>query len=59
MNVLETDFEGLFVIKPDVFEDNRGKFYEHWQKKRYYNEGIDVEFLQDDFSFSKQMIQHL
>ena len=56
MNILETDFEGLFVIKPDVFEDNRGKFYEHWQKGRYYSKGINVEFLQDDFSFSKQNV---
>ena len=56
MNILETDFEGLFVIKPDVFEDNRGKFYEHWQKERYHNKGINVEFLQDDFSFSQRHV---
>lgn len=56
MKVLKTDFEGLFVIKPDVFEDNRGKFYEHWQKDRYKAAGITVEFLQDDFSFSKKNV---
>jgi len=56
MKIIATDFEGLFVIKPDVFEDNRGKFYEHWQRERYCNAGIDVEFLQDDFSFSQKNV---
>jgi len=56
MKFSKTNFSGLFVITPDVFEDNRGKFYEHWQKERYTRNGLDVEFVQDDFSFSKRNV---
>jgi dTDP-4-dehydrorhamnose 3,5-epimerase len=57
MEVIETSFEGLKVIKPNVYRDNRGRFYEHWQEKRYYDAvGGDISFVQDDFSISKKNV---
>lgn len=52
MKIKETDFPGLLIIEPEVFEDSRGYFYESWQKERYLNAGIDAEFIQDNESRS-------
>lgn len=52
MKIKETDFPGLLIIEPKVFEDSRGYFYESWQKERYVNAGIDAEFIQDNESRS-------
>ena len=49
------DIEGLVLIKPTVFEDERGFFMETYSKKRYREEGgIDVEFVQDNHSRSSK-----
>ena len=57
MEIIETAFEGLKVIKPTVYKDNRGSFYEHWQEKRYHEAlGINISFVQDDFSISKKNV---
>jgi dTDP-4-dehydrorhamnose 3,5-epimerase len=45
--------EGIKIIKPKIYNDNRGLFYELWNKKKYANFGIKNNFVQDNFSFSK------
>lgn len=40
------------IIEPDVYPDGRGYFLETYQEKRYRKYGIDVTFVQDNFSFS-------
>jgi dTDP-4-dehydrorhamnose 3,5-epimerase len=47
-----TDFPGLVVFEPLVFEDNRGYFFEAYNKKIFLNGGVDMEFVQDNQSFS-------
>lgn len=54
MNVKETTLEGLLLIEPDCHGDRRGFFMETWQRDRYRQYGIDVEFVQDNLSQSKQ-----
>ena len=54
MKALETGIKGVLIIEPDVFEDNRGYFMETYQRQRYIELGIDVEFVQDNVSFSKK-----
>ncbi len=49
---IETGIEGLYVIKPTVFEDNRGFFMETYNKKDFDEIGIDVNFVQDNHSKS-------
>jgi dTDP-4-dehydrorhamnose 3,5-epimerase len=44
--------EGLLVIKPDVFEDERGYFFESYNEKRFLLLGMDVKFMQDNESKS-------
>lgn len=48
----ETGIEGLYVIEPTVFEDNRGFFMETYNKKDFEEIGIDTEFVQDNQSKS-------
>ena len=52
MKVLTTPIEGLLVIEPDVFFDQRGFFCETYNEKRYKEAGIDVHFVQDNQSAS-------
>ena len=48
----ETGIEGLYVIEPTIFEDNRGFFMETYNKKDFEEIGIDTEFVQDNQSKS-------
>jgi dTDP-4-dehydrorhamnose 3,5-epimerase len=52
MEIVKTPIEGLLVIKPDVFEDSRGYFFESYNREKFLNHGIDVEFMQDNESKS-------
>ena len=42
------------VIEPDVFGDNRGWFMESYSKRKLAEVGIDVDFIQDNRSFSAE-----
>jgi dTDP-4-dehydrorhamnose 3,5-epimerase len=52
MNITKTAIDGLLVIEPKIFSDSRGYFFETYQKERYKSYGIDVDFVQDNVSFS-------
>ncbi|MDY3982833.1 MAG: dTDP-4-dehydrorhamnose 3,5-epimerase family protein [Veillonellaceae bacterium] len=40
MKVTKTKLEGVVVIEPDVFGDNRGFFMESWSKRRMEEAGL-------------------
>jgi len=46
------EIEGLVLVKPMVFGDNRGFFLESYKKSEFVKNGIDVEFIQDNHSKS-------
>lgn len=52
MNVTKTHIEGLLIIEPRIFNDDRGYFYESYSKTKFADAGIDVDFVQDNQSFS-------
>jgi dTDP-4-dehydrorhamnose 3,5-epimerase len=52
MKVIPCPLEGLLLIEPDVFGDNRGFFLESWNQRRYRDAGIALDFVQDNFSLS-------
>lgn len=54
MNVIKTKIKDLLIIKPKVFGDDRGFFYETFQAERYKLAGIDATFVQDNRSRSSQ-----
>ncbi len=53
MEIIKTNIDGLLVIKPKVFEDERGYFLESYSGKRYTEAGLDFNFVQDNISKSK------
>ena len=52
MTVKETGFEGLLEIFPTLYDDNRGWFYESYNRNTYKANGISTEFVQENQSFS-------
>lgn len=54
MEFFETRIPDVLLIKPQVFEDNRGFFMETWQAKTFAQAGIHAEFVQDNHSYSEQ-----
>lgn len=52
MKIEKNRIEGLMVIKPDVFEDERGYFFESYNDVKFRALGIDVKFVQDNESKS-------
>ena len=45
--------DGVFIIEPKIFEDNRGFFYESWNQQLFNNTvGEEVNFQQDNHSLS-------
>lgn len=55
MNVIKTDIEGVLVIEPQVFGDERGYFFESFNAERFLAQtGIEVTFVQDNESLSKR-----
>lgn len=52
MKITETKLAGVKIIEPKIFGDERGFFYETYQKKRYQEAGIDADFVQDNYSKS-------
>lgn len=51
---IETGIEGLVVIEPTVFGDERGFFMESYSRRDFEEIGIPVEFVQDNHSKSKK-----
>lgn len=51
---IETGIDGLCIIEPTVFGDNRGFFLESYSKKEFNEIGINEEFVQDNHSKSKK-----
>lgn len=54
MNVTATTLDGLMIVEPDCFPDERGFFLETYQDVRYHDAGIHDDFVQDNHSRSQQ-----
>ena len=52
MKIIKTKLDGVVIIEPDVFGDNRGFFMESWNKKKMAEAGLDYDFVQDNHSKS-------
>ncbi|MCX6243496.1 MAG: dTDP-4-dehydrorhamnose 3,5-epimerase [Bacteroidetes bacterium] len=56
MKIEKNHIDGLLVIKPDVYEDPRGYFFESYNAEKFKQHGIDVTFLQDNESLSGKSV---
>ena len=54
MEIVETKIPDLYIIKPQVFLDERGYFFESYNKEVFLKHGIDHNFVQDNESFSNK-----
>lgn len=52
MKITKTKLDGVVIIEPDVFGDNRGFFMESWNKKKMEDAGLFYDFVQDNHSKS-------
>lgn len=52
MQVRETAIDGLIELIPRVFEDERGYFFESYNKSLFASLGLPMDFVQDNQSFS-------
>lgn len=53
MKIINTAIEGVYIIEPQVFEDNRGYFFESYNKQKMDEAGLKYDFIQDNQSMSK------
>lgn len=53
-NFIKTSIEGLLIIEPAIFPDERGYFCETYNKDEFFAAGICTEFVQDNQSCSKK-----
>lgn len=55
MDVEHTNLEGVVVLTPARFADERGFFSETWNKNRMLANGLDIDFVQDNHSLSVEV----
>jgi len=56
MNIKSTPLSGVVLIEPTVFGDRRGFFKEGWNRKKFAELGLQLDFVQDNVSLSRQGI---
>ncbi|MCK4639637.1 MAG: dTDP-4-dehydrorhamnose 3,5-epimerase [Bacteroidales bacterium] len=56
MEIIKTQIPGLLKIKPDVFEDERGYFFESYNREKFVQAGINYKFVQDNESKSQKAV---
>jgi dTDP-4-dehydrorhamnose 3,5-epimerase len=54
MEIERTFIEDLLIIRPRIFNDGRGYFFESWNQKSFNDAGIKAEFVQDNQSLSQK-----
>lgn len=56
MELINTPIQGVFVLKPNLFKDDRGYFYESYNQKTLEKLGITDRFVQDNQSCSQKNV---
>lgn len=54
MKIIKTPIPGLLEIEPAIFGDDRGYFYESYNKDAFHQVGITADFVQDNQSLSSK-----
>lgn len=52
MNILKTRIEGVLIIRPKIFHDSRGYFFESFNQKEFFEKAGRISFVQDNESKS-------
>ncbi|RYZ77820.1 MAG: dTDP-4-dehydrorhamnose 3,5-epimerase [Proteobacteria bacterium] len=54
MRFIEAPLKGLMIVEPAVFKDERGHFFESYNRQVFEQNGLNLDFVQDNQSFSKK-----
>lgn len=54
INIIKTKIEGLVIIEPSVFGDDRGYFMETYNEEEFHKAGLTMRFVQDNESKSSK-----
>jgi dTDP-4-dehydrorhamnose 3,5-epimerase len=54
MKIIPTHIPDVLILEPQVFGDARGFFMETWNAKTFTDAGLDLNFVQDNHSRSRQ-----
>lgn len=54
MNFIKTEIEGVYILEPKIFGDNRGYFFESYNENEFTANGLNYKFVQDNESKSKK-----
>ena len=55
-NFEATQLNEVILVKPQIFKDNRGAFWEGYKKAEFFANGITDEFVQDNISVSQAKV---
>src|SRR5208337_3056708 len=53
MRLIETSLKGAYIVEQGLFQDPRGSFLEIYSAKAFAENGLNVEFVQDNCSLSR------
>ena len=56
MEIIKTNIEGVVIIKPQIFKDSRGYFYESFSQKEFDEKVMPIHFVQDNESMSSKNV---
>ena len=56
MKIHKLSLEGLLLIEPDVYKDDRGYFIELFHEQKFTDSGLPFQFSQDNLSFSNKNV---
>lgn len=56
MQLFKTKIEGAYLLRPKVFGDSRGFFFESWNQETFSELGINCNFVQDNCSRSSRYV---
>jgi dTDP-4-dehydrorhamnose 3,5-epimerase len=54
MNFIKTKIKDLLIVEPKILKDDRGYFYESYNKRIFDDAGINASFVQDNQSLSQK-----
>ena len=54
MELIKTPINQLFILKPSIFIDQRGYFFESYNQQLFTKLGLQYTFVQDNQSMSKK-----
>jgi len=54
MEIIRLSIDGLLLIKPKIFGDDRGYFFESWSEESFIDNGLEFNFVQDNQSLSRK-----